>query len=129
MHIKGLDWHGPSASEAWETLQALSEILHRQLQWKNWSYDPSSRALVIGHSNGGQGAWYLASRFPDRTVAVLPAAGYLSPAAYVPLTQSRGARFTDPALRSVLESAFMPDDNALFLRNLAGNVPVLAVHG
>lgn len=23
----------------------------------------------MGHSNGGQGAWYLAARYPDRTVA------------------------------------------------------------
>ena len=85
--------------------------------------------MIIGHSNGGQGTWYLASRFPDRTRAVIAAAGFLSASAYVPLTLSRGARFTDPALRSVLESSFAPDDNALFLGNLADSIPVLAVHG
>ncbi|EJD02092.1 uncharacterized protein FOMMEDRAFT_157287 [Fomitiporia mediterranea MF3/22] len=125
----GLDWHGPSASEAWATLSALGKILHSKTEWKSWAFLPDTRAVVIGHSNGGQGAWYLASRFPDRTHAVIPAAGYLSPAAYVPLTPSHGARFADPALRSILESSFMPDDNALFLGNLVDNVPVLAVHG
>ena len=28
-----------------------------------------SRVLVMGHSNGGQGSWYLAARYPDRVVA------------------------------------------------------------
>ncbi|KAL5532933.1 hypothetical protein ACEPAF_4707 [Sanghuangporus sanghuang] len=125
----GLDWHGPSASEAWATLTALSSILSNNEYWRSWHFASESRAVIIGHSNGGQGAWYLASRFPDRTYAVVAAAGFLNAAAYVPLTLSRGARFTDPALRSVLESSFTPDDNALFLGNLADTVPVLAVHG
>lgn len=85
--------------------------------------------MILGHSNGGQGAWYLASRFPDRVHAVVAAAGFLSAAAYVPLTLSHGARFVDPSLRSVLESSYIPDDNTLFLGNLADNIPVLAIHG
>ncbi|KAL5490095.1 hypothetical protein ACEPAI_4928 [Sanghuangporus weigelae] len=125
----GLDWHGPSASEAWASLIALSNILSKNEYWRSWHFPSESRAMIIGHSNGGQGTWYLASRFPDRTHAVIAAAGFLNAAAYVPLTLSRGARFTDPALRSVLESSFTPDDNALFLGNLADTVPVLAVHG
>jgi len=36
--------------------------------------------------------------------------------------------FVDPALNSILESSLTPDDNDLFLSNVAG-VPILAVHG
>lgn len=70
------------------------------------------RVLILGHSNGGQGTWYMASRFPDRVVAgaffldhlrrfvdarvwvAIPAAGYIKSQAYVPLTQSRYVRLT-----------------------------------
>ena len=125
---QGLDWHGSSASEAWSTIPALSQILSSNHAWIKYDFASDVRPLIAGHSNGGQGAWYIASRHPDRTSAVLPAAGYLSPAAYVPLTQSHGARFVDPSLRAILESAYVADDNALFMSNLA-HKPVLVVHG
>ena len=38
----------------------------------NWRLAPDPRVLVLGHSNGGQGAWYLAARFPDRVVGGAP---------------------------------------------------------
>ncbi|KAH8108461.1 hypothetical protein DFH11DRAFT_1632998 [Phellopilus nigrolimitatus] len=102
----GLDWHGPSAFEAWATV-----------------------ILLLGHSNGGQGVWHLAVHYPDRVRAALPAAGYLNAQAYVPLTHARGERFADPALRRVLESALTPHNNDLFLGNVADSVPILAIHG
>lgn len=40
----------------------------------------------------------------------------------------RFAHFIDPALRAVLETSLAPDDNDLFLSNLA-HTPVLAIHG
>lgn len=67
--------------------------------------------------------------YPDRVRAALPAAGYLNAQAYVPLTHARGERFADPALRRVLESALTPDNNDLFLGNVADSVPILAIHG
>lgn len=74
----------------------------------------------------------------------IPAAGYIKSQAYVPLTQSQyvssrfrpihphtttsAGHFIDPALNSILESTLTPDDNDLFLSNVAG-LPILAVHG
>jgi hypothetical protein len=46
--------------------------------------------------------------------------------AYQPF--GRFAHFIDPALRAVLETSLLPDDNDLFLSNLA-HTPVLAIHG
>ncbi|KAJ8462025.1 hypothetical protein ONZ51_g11162 [Trametes cubensis] len=124
----GMDWHGPSAQEAWGTVDALQRILARREQWHSWGIAPNTKVLLMGHSNGGQGAWYLAGRYPDRVVGVVPAAGYIKSQAYVPLVQSRSAHYVDPAVRAILDSSLTPDDNDLFLSNLV-DTPVLAIHG
>lgn len=63
--FQGLDWHGLSAAEAWATVDALQEILRKRNS--SWSVD-IKKVLIMGHSNGGQGAWYTASRHPDRVI-------------------------------------------------------------
>ena len=40
--------------------------------------------IEIGHSNGGQGAWYYMSHHPDSVIAGTPAAGYIKIQQYVP---------------------------------------------
>ncbi|KZV67959.1 hypothetical protein PENSPDRAFT_32803 [Peniophora sp. CONT] len=124
----GLDWHGPSALEAWASVDALRDILASRDEWAGWRMPADPRVVLVGHSNGGQGAWHIAARWPDKVIAVVPAAGYIKAQAYVPLIQSHSAHYVDPALRGVLESAYTPDDNDLFLSNLAHH-PILAVHG
>lgn len=123
----GLDWHGPSAKDAWSTVDALASISTRNDTWHSLRVSPT-KVIILGHSNGGQGAWYLASRYPDRVLGVVPAAGYIKSQAYVPLTMSRSAHFLDPILRAILESSLTPDDNDLYLSNLV-DTPVLAIHG
>lgn len=122
----GLDWHGPSAADAFATVTALYDIL--RIGFVDWVYPRDTKLIVMGHSNGGQGAWYVASRWPDKVKAVVAAAGYIKSQAYVPWTMSRFSHFIDPALRAVLETSLLPDDNDLFLSNLA-HTPVLAIHG
>ncbi|KAG1819476.1 uncharacterized protein BJ212DRAFT_1445932 [Suillus subaureus] len=122
----GLDWHGPSAADAFAAVTALHDILRKG--FVDWVYPRDTELIVMGHSNGGQGAWYVASRWPDKVKAVVAAAGYIKSQAYVPWTMSRFAHFVDPALRAVLETSLLPDDNDLFLSNLA-HTPVLAIHG
>ncbi|KAJ7093157.1 hypothetical protein C8R44DRAFT_399607 [Mycena epipterygia] len=124
----GLDWHGPSAKDAWGSVDALVAILDTNPAWHARKLAQSTTVVLMGHSNGGQGAWYLASRFPDRVLGVVPAAAYIKSQAYVPLLMSRSAHFIDPAARAILESSLTPDDNDLFLSNLV-DTPVLAVHG
>ncbi|THH31747.1 hypothetical protein EUX98_g2437 [Antrodiella citrinella] len=124
----GLDWHGPSAQDALATVDSLHGILEARSEWHAWKTEADSRVLLIGHSNGGQGAWYMASRFPDRIIGAIPAAGYIKSQSYVPFVQSRSAHFIDPAVRAILETALTPDDNELFISNLV-DTPVLAIHG
>ncbi|KAL1709962.1 hypothetical protein EV121DRAFT_275862 [Schizophyllum commune] len=127
----GLDWHGPSALEAWRSVDSLVAILKArgitaQVNPKSISEKP--KALLVGHSNGGQGAWYLASRFPDRVVGVVAAAAYIKSQAYVGLAMGRGAHYADPAMNGILDASFTADDNDLFLTNLA-DIPIYAIHG
>jgi pimeloyl-ACP methyl ester carboxylesterase len=67
-HQQGLDWHGPSAEDAWASLDGLISILEQGAIWEAWRLKKDTRVIVLGHSNGGQGAYYLASRFPDRVL-------------------------------------------------------------
>ncbi|KAL1947537.1 hypothetical protein VTO73DRAFT_13261 [Trametes versicolor] len=124
----GMDWHGPSMHDAWGTVDALYDILSRRDEWQDWAIAPKSKVLLIGHSNGGQGAWHIAARFPDRVIGVVPAAGYIKSQSYVPWVQSRSAHYIDPGLRAILDSSLTPDDNDLFLSNLV-DTPILAIHG
>ncbi|KAJ7771786.1 hypothetical protein B0H16DRAFT_1772103, partial [Mycena metata] len=124
----GLDWHGPSATEAWNSVDALVTIVAANPAWHARQLTVRTPVVLMGHSNGGQGAWYLASRFPDRVLGVIPAASYIKSQAYVSLSMSRSGHFIDPAARAILESSLTPDDNDLFLSNLV-DMPVLAIHG
>ncbi|PCH38714.1 hypothetical protein WOLCODRAFT_97559 [Wolfiporia cocos MD-104 SS10] len=124
----GLDWHGPSTQDAWSTVDALYAIVASRESWHLYMLAENTRVLVLGHSNGGQGAWYIASRYPDRVAAAIPAAGYIKSQSYVPLIHSRSAHYIDPPLRAILESSLTPDDNDLFMSNLV-DTPILAIHG
>lgn len=67
---QGFDWHGPSSTEVWHCVEAFGKRLSDQrLPWAPWSIPPNARVVLIGHSNGGQGTWHMAGRFPDRVVA------------------------------------------------------------
>lgn len=83
-----MDWHGPSADDAWGTVSALNTILETSSQWKAWVFAPE-RVIIIGHSNGGQGTWYNAARYPDRVAASKEELPYS-------LAWSKSAYFSDP---------------------------------
>lgn len=65
---QGLDWRGPSTQDAWGSLDALVAILEANSVWHAWKLTENTPVVVMGHSNGAQGAWYLASRYPDRVL-------------------------------------------------------------
>jgi len=134
----GLDWHGPSAQDAWGALDAVTDILQnsKSTTWGGgkWGIPVAqglkgkAQAIVMGHSNGGQGTWAIAERSPDRVVGIIPASAYIKSQSYVPWTMSRSAHFADPFLEAILQTSLTPDDNDLFLGNLHGK-DVLAIHG
>lgn len=106
--VQGLDWHGPSATDVWESLDALTTLLEKRVyEFPGfWKIARHTQVLMLGHSNGGQGTWYLSSRYPDRILGgrecgvicfklfanfypAIPAAAYIKSQAYVPLTMAR----------------------------------------
>ncbi|KAF9532428.1 hypothetical protein CPB83DRAFT_891154 [Crepidotus variabilis] len=136
----GLDWHGLSARDAWASLDALKAIIdHFEVTEVPTSYKIRSndKVILMGHSNGGQGAWHLASRYPDRVLAGTPplrsshalSSGLISNYSAIPAAgYIKSGHFIDPVLRSILESSLTPDDNDLHLSNLV-DVKILAIHG
>lgn len=143
-------------------MEALEKLLSDEnLPWTSWGIPPDMRVVIIGHSNGGQGTWHIAERFPDRVVAgkrsrclvfyeltlspscprrsIHQASGLRTSDAvavrlphsarpFVLTRRQSAGHFIDPALNSILETSLTPDDNDIFLSNVAG-VPILAVHG
>jgi len=71
-HFQGLDWHGPSSQDAWASLDAVRTILDGADKFglpESTRIHPDAEVIIIGHSNGGQGTWYMASRYPDKVLA------------------------------------------------------------
>lgn len=105
----GYDWQGLSALDA---IAALDVLRQREP-------GVASTAVVIGHSNGGQGAFYFGTHFPDLFAGIIPVAAYLTSATYVPTTLSRGTHFAEPTLQGVLGASLAGGDNDFFLGNVA----------
>ncbi|KAF7725436.1 hypothetical protein EC973_009610 [Apophysomyces ossiformis] len=89
----------------------------------DWVIGDPDRLIYIGHSNGGQGTWYLGTHFPDKAIAAVPAAGYIKIQDYVSYANWIGQSHTDPLLRGVLECAIAEYNNDLHISNMAG-IPV-----
>jgi len=103
---QGLDWHGPSATDAWASVEAATVLLAGNEKWKDWTIAANTQVFLLGHSNGGQGAWWIAERYPDRVAGgkmfitwdiswrlilalVAAAAAYVKSQQYIPLALSR----------------------------------------
>lgn len=112
----GYDWRGPGAQDA---LAALDAVQRRGAQSEIHAR-VADTAVVVGHSNGGQGTFYLASRFPDIFKGSIPISAYLSAASYVPAApMSHGIHLADLALQAILNASTSGGDNDIFLGNMA----------
>ncbi|KAL7421865.1 hypothetical protein Q5752_003636 [Cryptotrichosporon argae] len=118
----GEDWHGASMAESWAAREAFDRVVSAL------GKECGTETVLLGHSNGGQGAWHLAARYPDKIAGLIVASGWLKIQDYVPYTELTSAHYADPALMGVLMSALTPYNNDLYASNLA-HVPVLAIHG
>ncbi|KAJ3034657.1 hypothetical protein HDV00_004796 [Rhizophlyctis rosea] len=127
-HLRGYDWHGPSY---WNIETALDALRMRPGVPDNLLQSVGvnrERQIYAGHSNGGQGAWWLLSHYPDKALAGLPAAGYIKIQFYIPYFMRIGDAYADPLLRGILESAIAEHDIDLYSSNMAG-IPILARTG
>jgi predicted peptidase len=101
-------WHGSGGRAALAAVdKAISEF----------SGDPS-RVYLTGSSAGGNGSWYLASRYPDRFAAVVVVCGFIS--------EFRGR--TSGVLYPALASASEPEPFAAIAKRVA-QLPIWIFHG
>ncbi|TKY87280.1 hypothetical protein EX895_003957 [Sporisorium graminicola] len=121
----GYDWQLASLQAADAAVAAFHEHLYglpstmSEEEKQTWQFDPE-KLFVMGHSNGGQGAWYRLSRFPDRTIGGMVGSAYTKVTDYVSFGWKVGRHFTDPALLGILHSGVTMFENDLYASNLAG---------
>ncbi|CAG8568986.1 1077_t:CDS:10 [Cetraspora pellucida] len=127
----GYDWHGPSLKNTQTAIITLSKFMPGvPKHLKPFFLPDSDRLFISGHSNGGQGAWFFMSHFPDSVIAGNPAAAYTKIQKYVPYYWNSEAHL-DPILKGILESSIAEYNNDLYTTNLASTVgiPILARAG
>ncbi|KAJ5381043.1 uncharacterized protein N7496_003471 [Penicillium cataractarum] len=119
----GDDWHYWGAADIQAAMSAIANWVKRTA----WDGPPAAldKLIVAGHSNGGQGAWYFSTHFPDNVSAVAPVSGYTSIENYVPYTMWHDS---EPSLSSVLSRSRSTYKHELLVGNLAG-IPVAQQHG
>ncbi|KAG0012671.1 hypothetical protein BGZ80_011595 [Entomortierella chlamydospora] len=129
--LGGYDWHGASIKNVLNAIQSLADNLPgvpKALRGIPGIKPDPERLFMAGHSNGGQGAWYLVTHFPDRAIAATPAAGYVNIKQYVPFIGWISSSYTDSYLRGLLESSIIEFDNDVHMSNAVG-IPILARAG
>ncbi|GJJ75379.1 hypothetical protein EMPS_07737 [Entomortierella parvispora] len=127
----GYDWHGASIKNVMSTIRGLRDYLPGvpdALRDVRGMQPDAERILMAGHSNGGQGAWYWVTHFPDLAIAATPAAGYVNIKQYVPYSGWLSRSYTDSYLRGLLEASIIEYDNDVHISNAVG-VPILARTG
>lgn len=115
------DWHTWGMADVLASIDALA-MWQTDVAWRGPRVD-TDQFLISGHSNGGQGTWYLASHHPDRVLAAAPLSGYTSIENYVPYSFWHIAE-----QNRILDVARLDFRNELFIPNLRG-IPVLQQHG
>ena len=94
---RGFDWTGPS----FKNIDSSLEALHTLPFSKNDSMSNSDKLILIGHNSGGFGALWFASHYPDRVLAVIPAAAFINMQLYLPTFMNMGNSYSDPILNAV----------------------------
>jgi len=121
----GYDWQLASLQAADAAVAAFNKHLYGlPASWTKeekhaWQFDPQ-KLFVMGHSNGGQGAWYRLSRFPDHAIGGMVGSAYSKVSDYVSFAWKVGRHHTDPALQGILHSSLTMFENDLYSSNLAG---------
>lgn len=95
-------------------------------------YDPfitnAPSVVLIGHSNGGQGAWYGLVHGSDQFIGGIVAAGYIKLEEYVSFGWRDLRHTADPTLTAVLDSSRTVFANDVHASNLVG-LPLLIKYG
>ncbi|KAI5819027.1 hypothetical protein BZA77DRAFT_276613 [Pyronema omphalodes] len=119
----GDDWHRWGLPDIEAAISSISAWI-RKTKWHRQNVD-LEKWLVTGHSNGGQGTWYLLSHRPDNVIAAAPLSGYLSIPDYVPYNLWHES---DPRVMGQVYAALNSYNHPLLVRNMIGT-PIYQQHG
>ena len=119
----GDDWHVWGFADVQAALLAIPEWISNN-NWKGPGVS-TEKWLVSGHSNGGQGTYYIATHEPDKVIAAAMASGYSSIQNYVPYVMWQEA---PPFLTAVVHNAMSSFKHELLVENTA-EIPILLQHG
>ena len=119
----GDDWHIWGLADVEAAIAAIPKWIE-QVEWDGAGVD-IDKWFVSGHSNGGQGAWYILTHRPDKVIAAAVVSAYSSIQNYVPYTFWHSA---EPAKEHLVQAALLPYRHELLLEN-AKDIPVLQQHG
>jgi predicted esterase len=119
----GDDWHTWGFADVRAAIFAISDWVDA-MSWEGPGV-LTDRWFLSGHSNGGQGVWYILSHQPDHVLAAAAASGYLSIQTYVPYSMWRQA---PPLLTAVLHQAMASFRHELLTENMA-STPTILQHG
>ncbi|KAL4938667.1 hypothetical protein BDV06DRAFT_49034 [Aspergillus oleicola] len=119
----GDDWHTWGVAD----IQAAVSVIPDWIRAVGWAGPGilTDEWIVIGHSNGGQGAWFITTHFPDKVIAAAPVSGYTSIENYVSYNLWRDS---EPSIASILHRSRSSFKHELLLTNAAG-IPILQQHG
>jgi pimeloyl-ACP methyl ester carboxylesterase len=119
----GDDWHTWGFADVRAAVSAIPEWIGN-IGWVGPGVDTKSW-IVTGHSNGGQGAWFISMHQPDKVVATAAVSGYSSIQTYVPYVMWKEA---SPLADSIIHNSLSSYRHELLVDNLTG-VPIYQQHG
>ncbi|KAL8712532.1 MAG: hypothetical protein Q9225_006939 [Loekoesia sp. 1 TL-2023] len=119
----GDDWHRWGVADIEAAVAAVPDWI-RTVGWHGPGID-TYRWLVTGHSNGGQGVWYVLTHRPDKIIGAAPVSAYSSIQAYVPYSFWHEAQ---PRVATIIQSSLSDYRHELLLENTCG-IPVHQQHG
>ena len=119
----GDDWHNWGFADVEAAINAIPSWISSG-NWSGPGVD-TDRWIVSGHSNGGQGTWYVATHRPDKVLAAIPVSGYASIQKYVPYELWQPA---DPRRTSMVSAALNSYRHEMLMDNLRG-IPIQVQHG
>lgn len=126
----GLDWQQASRT-MWQDL--VSDLRFQQALLPSAVATTTPPPVVLlGHSNGGQGAWHGLVHGGEQVIAGIVCAGYIKMEDYVAPVWRAERHTIDPTLRGILESARTVFANDVHLSNLVaakGPVPLTIKYG
>ncbi|ERF77070.1 hypothetical protein EPUS_06288 [Endocarpon pusillum Z07020] len=119
----GDDWHVWGYADVTAAVSAIPQWI-RNMNWSGPGVDTESW-FVTGHSNGGQGAWFISTHQPDKVIATAALSGYSSIQNYVPYLMWREV---SPLVESIVQNSLSSYRHELLVENMKG-IPIYQQHG